>query len=116
MAQLAGWTSPFKSFDAAALSSSTNGAVLNLDDVLTDHAVELVVASTSGDAYKLTFEGSLDGTNWVTFVVLADVASALTETTRTLTVTSLKPAQYLRVVAVVTAGTPTVTALLVSRP
>jgi len=106
------WSDPFASFDAAALTSNTDGVVLNLDGVFTDHAVQYTVSTGTSTDVTFKVQGSLDGANWYDLGISLVLTSSTSLTT--LQVVSLKPAQYLRVNAVVS-GTVTVTALLTSR-
>jgi hypothetical protein len=91
------------------------GAVLDLDDVLTDHACQYVYSTAAGTSGSLSVESSLDGDNWIPLSGsgLSLTASASGSSSF---VVQLKPAQYLRVVALMDSGSATVTALLVSRP
>lgn len=111
-----GWSTPFKSFDAAALTVTTTGAVLDLDDVFTDHAVWYTLDWSAGADASIIVQGSLDGSNWFTsFGTSIPFGGGSVGSLTTLQVITLKPARYLRAVTTVNVATATVTAEIVSR-
>ncbi len=66
-----GWTIPVKSFDAVTLlpfsGSYQNGSPVDLDEVMTGHACQVIATGTStGDQAQILLQGSLDGINWYT--------------------------------------------------
>jgi hypothetical protein len=64
---MSGWTVPANSFNATTLVAppNQNGATVELAEILTEHACEvIVVCTTAGDEVLITLQGSLDGANW----------------------------------------------------
>lgn len=66
---MTGWTIPAKSFDGTTLVASVGGSfqhgdIIDLNEVLTEHACEVVVTATSGAFVEVRLEGSLDGENF----------------------------------------------------
>src|SRR6185437_12340468 len=59
------WTIPAVSLSAVTLTTTEqDGTVIDLDEVLSDHGVQWVLAHAASDTWVLLLEGSLDGSDW----------------------------------------------------
>ncbi len=109
-----GWSTPVKSLDAVSLSgTSTAGTTIDLHDVKTGHAMEVLadeeVSGGNGGQAVLTLEGSLDGSNFYALASSYTTPTGLNGTVAALVVTSDKPARYVRCSGYNVQGSSTVT-------